>query len=130
MSVRPNSGFTLVEVLISIVILTVGMLAMATSSIVTSTQIRLADIETEQSFAVQHVVEQLRSIPFENITTRSESDARRLGSFDVWWTVESRNRYLKRATIFTKGPGYAPRSGWLPVVRDTFVTEIAAPFPD
>ena len=122
---RRNSGFTIVEVLIAIVILAVGMLALATTSIFATTQVRVADLKTEQSLAVHQMVEQLRSIPFDSVETRSEDAAEQVGSFEVWWTVALQNRFLAEVTLFTRGPGYINGTGWNPAVRDTFVVEIA-----
>lgn len=120
-----RAGFTIVEVLIAIVILAVGMLALATTSIFATTQVRVADLKTEQSLAVQQVVEQLRSIPYDDVVTRAENSAEQVGSFEVWWTVAPQNRFLSEVVLYTKGPGYVNGIGWNPAVRDTFVVEIA-----
>lgn len=120
-----RSGFTIVEVLIAIVILAVGMLALATTSIFATTQVRVADLKTEESIAVQQVVEQLRSVPYDDVVTRSENSAQQVGSFQVWWTVTPQNRFLSSVVVYTKGPGYINNVGWNPAVRDTFVVEIA-----
>lgn len=122
---RTRSGFTIVEVLIAIVILAVGMLALATTSIFATTQVRVADLKTEQSLAVQQMVEYLRSMPYDSLATRAEADAEAVGSFEVWWTVDPQNGFLSRVYLFTEGPGYQNGIGWNPAVRDTFVVEIA-----
>ena len=104
-----NGGFTIVEVLIAIVILAVGMLALATTSIFATTQVKVADLKTEQSLAVQQIVEMLRSRPYANLANRAEGSAENVGSYDVWWTVTPTTRFHSRVVLFTKGPGY--RSG-------------------
>ena len=133
MSTR-KEGFTIVEVLIALVILAVGMLALATTSIFATTQVRVADLKTEQSLAVQEIVEQMRSTSFGSIATRTEQSAVTAGSYAVWWTVTPVNSNLRRVTLFTRGPGYRNRgqggarnSGWTNAARDTFVVEIANP---
>lgn len=120
-----GAGFTIVEVLIAIVILAVGMLALATTSIFATTQVRVADLKTEQSLAVQQVIEQLRSVPFDALLARVETDAEQVGSFEVWWTLTPQTRFLTQVTLFTRGPGYRSGVGWQPAVLDTFVVEIA-----
>lgn len=120
-----TGGFTIVEVIIAIVILAVGMLALATTSIFATTQVKVADLKTEQSIAVQETVEMLRAIPFDSVRTRTEANARQVGSFDVWWTVSSPERYLRTIELYTRGPGYASGTGWVPEARDTFQVEIA-----
>jgi prepilin-type N-terminal cleavage/methylation domain-containing protein len=119
-----NSGFTIVEVMIAIVILAVGMLALATTSIFATTQVKVADLKTERSIAVQQMVEMLRAMPFDSIRTRSEANSIRAASFEVWWTITPTSRYLKTVTLFTKGPGYRSGTGWVPLSRDTFVAQI------
>ena len=120
-----RDGFTIVEVLIAIVILAVGMLALATTSIFATTQVKVADLRTEQSLAVQQVVEMLRAMPFANVVNRAEGSAEQVGSYDIWWTVATQGRFLKQVTLFTQGPGYEGGTGWVPEARDTFVVEIA-----
>lgn len=119
-----RGGFTIVEVMIAIVILAVGMLALATTSIFATTQVKVADLKTEQSLAVQEYIEMLRAMPFDSIRTRTEANAITSESYQVWWTVTTDSRYLKTVTLFTKGPGYRSGQGWVPLSRDTFVAQI------
>ena len=119
-----KGGFTIVEVMIAIVILAVGMLALATTSIFATTQVKVADLKTEQSLAVQQYIEMLRAMPFDSIRTRNEANSITAESFEVWWTVTPNSRYLKTVTLFTKGPGYRSGQGWVPLARDTFVAQI------
>lgn len=120
-----SGGFTIVEVLIAIVILAVGMLALATTSIFATTQVRVADLKTEQSLAVQQTIEMLRATPFNSLTSRIENDAIDTGTYQVWYTIgTTSNRFLRDVTLFTKGPGYRSGQGWVPLVRDTFAVQI------
>jgi prepilin-type N-terminal cleavage/methylation domain-containing protein len=118
-----RDGFTIVEVLIAIVILAVGMLALATTSIFATTQVKVADLKTEQSVAVQQTIESLRAMPFDSVRSRAEVNRDDLGTYDVWWTVTSTSRYLKNVLVFTLGPGYQSGS-WVPAQRDTFTVQI------
>lgn len=122
-----NEGFTIIEVLVAIVILAVGMLALATTSIFATTQVRVADLKTERSLAVQEVVERMLSSPFDEIQDRSETNAEQIGSFAVWWDEEPQSRFLTRVLIVSKGPGYQQGVGWIQEARDSFIVEIADP---
>ena len=123
-SERANGGFTIVEVLIAIVILAVGMLALATTSIVATTQVKIADLKTERSIAMQQAVERLRAMPFDSVRSRPQSSALQFGSYRVWWDETPQGRYLSTITVVTEGPGYRSGSGWTPAVRDTLVVDI------
>jgi len=125
-----EGGFTIVEVIIAIVILAVGMLALATTSIFATTQVKLADLKTEQSLAVQQAIEMLRATPFDSMDARAEVDAIDTGSYEVWWTLTPQSRFLQTVTVFTKGPGYEVGTGWAPESRDTFVVELTETMAD
>ena len=125
MSVRSKEGFTIVEVLIAIVILAVGMLALATTSIFATTQVKIADMKTERSLAVQEVVEQLRAGPWTSVTNLAFSNGTTAGSYRVWWRVTPINGNLRRVDVFTRGPGYISGQGWTSLDTDTFTVEIA-----
>lgn len=121
---RATGGFTIVEVLIAIVILAVGMLALATTSIVATTQVKIADLKTERSVAVQQALERLRSIPFDSIAPLDEANAMQFGSYRAWWTVTEQGRFMSTIRVITEGPGYRAGSGWAPAVVDTFAVDI------
>lgn len=120
-----QAGFTLVEVIIAIVILAVGLLAMATTSIYATTQVRVAGLKTEQSLAVQEVVERLRAMPYRDVDDVAEGSAQQIGSFELWWDVSMESQYLKRIEIYTSGPGYRNNGGWVQEAVDTFTVDIA-----
>ena len=112
MSVRSKEGFTIVEVLIAIVILAVGMLALATTSIFATTQVKVADLKTERSLAVQEVVEQLRAGPWSSVVANPLSNGTMAGSYNVWWSVRTISPHLREVEIKTRGPGYISGQGW------------------
>lgn len=118
---EPN-GFSLVEVIIAMLILTLGILAMASSTGYVFTRIRDSGRGTERVIARQQVIERLRALPYDSIKTRDESAADRIGAFKLWWAVEAPlATNMKKITVFSEGPGHVSGKGWQSAVRDTFV---------
>ena len=121
-----RAGFTLVEVLVALVVLTVGVLALAGATAVAVRQVILADVTTERAAALQSVVEMLRARPYDSLSAGSDT----VGTFRATWTVSSTQRSTV-LSIVTLGPGLESGSGGMPrladQVRDTFVYRIARP---
>jgi prepilin-type N-terminal cleavage/methylation domain-containing protein len=95
-----RGGFTLIEVMVALIILTVGVLGLAGTTVWVVRQSTLAELTTERAAAVQAVVEQLRASDYTTLVDGSDS----VGRFDVSWTVASANR-SKLVTVVTVGPG-------------------------
>jgi type IV pilus modification protein PilV len=121
---RPE-GFTVIEMLVALVVLSVGLLAMASVMGTLILQTRAADIRTERSFAVQQAAERLRAQSFSAIGDRAEADAVTVGSYDVWWTVADATSIKRQIEVFTKGPGYVPGNGFIEAKLDTFQITLA-----
>jgi len=121
-----RAGFTLIEVLVALVVLTVGVLALAGATAVAVRQVVLADVTTERAAALQSVIEGLRARPYDSLTAGSDT----VGTFSATWTVSSTKR-SKVLSIVTLGPGLESAYGGMPrlaaQVRDTFVYRIARP---
>jgi type IV pilus assembly protein PilV len=120
-----RGGFTVIELLVALVVLSVGLLAMASVMGTLILQTRAADIRTERSFAVQQAAERLRAQSFGSITDRAEADAWRVGSYDVWWVVAGGSSTKRQIAVYTKGPGYVPGDGFVEAHRDTFQITLA-----
>ncbi len=120
-----RGGFTIIEMLVALVVVSVGLLAMASVMGTLVLQTRAADIRTERSFAVQQTAERLRAQSFSAITDRAEADAVTVGSYDVWWRVASSTSNKRQMQVFTKGPGYVPGAGFIAAKRDTFQITLA-----
>jgi Tfp pilus assembly protein PilV len=121
-----REGFSLVEVIIAMLILTVGILAMAALSAFVTTQIRVAQVRGERVAAMQQQIEQIRATPFFELDAVSQADAATVGAFTVWWEVDLPNAALARIALYTEGPGFAG-GAWSVSVRDTFVFSISRP---
>lgn len=112
-----RGGFTVVEVIIAMMILTVGVLGLAGTTAFFVQQVTLADLMTERSTAFQTIVERLQSVPYDSVTTGSDS----VGVFAVTWSSVDNGSQNKTVTIITTGPGTRgapPRND--PQVIDTF----------
>lgn len=120
-----SEGFSLIELIVSLVIITVGMLALAATTGYLVVQVQVSELRTKRATAVQQVVEELRATPFTQITARSEAEARQVGEFRVWWDVAQPEYHLRRVTIHSVGPGYNAGSGWTQARRDSFRTSLA-----
>lgn len=120
-----QAGFTLVEVMVALIILTVGVLGLAGTTALAVRQVTLSDVQTERSAALQSAIEQLRTTPFANLTNGSGT----YGQFKAEWTIVTGNRSAL-ATIVTTGPGLSSGSGMPGLkasVADTFVYRIVRP---
>ena len=121
-----QGGFTIVEVLVAVVILAFGLLGMGGVTVVMIRQIEAADVATERSAALQSTIEQLRSLPYQNVVTGSDSS----GAFRVSWTVVTAPQW-KTIEIITLGPGLKTSEGGpamlAPSVPDTFTFSVVRP---
>jgi prepilin-type N-terminal cleavage/methylation domain-containing protein len=94
-------GFSMVEVIIAVVILSIGVLGLAGSTGHMVRQVTLADLQTERSVAFQMIVDRLQSLPYDSVTAGSDS----VGVFALRWRVTPDGPQSKMVRIFTLGPG-------------------------
>jgi Tfp pilus assembly protein PilV len=127
--IPPGNGFSLVELIIAMLVLTFGLLGMAATSGYMSLQIRMANLRTERMAAVQEVVEELRATPFDQITTRPQSEAVTVGSFRVWWIVRPQTQNLLHLDVASEGPGFLTGTGWINDAGDMLVISVARSVP-
>jgi prepilin-type N-terminal cleavage/methylation domain-containing protein len=118
-----NGGFSLVEVVIAIVILSFGLLAMAASTGYVASQLRSSSFDTQRNMARQQVIEQLRATVFNNVTT--QGTAQTVGRYSIRWNVSGTT--AKTVQIITSGPAYRARRGAQTTVTDTATITILRP---
>jgi prepilin-type N-terminal cleavage/methylation domain-containing protein len=120
-----QAGFTIVEVIVAIIILAVGLLGLAGTTVLTVRQTTLADVASDRSVALQSTIEQIRATPFDSVAAGSES----AGLYDVAWSVTDGGLW-KNVDIVTTGPGLSTSEG-LPAIDhsvvDTFSLRIISP---
>ena len=95
-----KGGFSLVELVIALIILTFGLLGMAGTTALVVRQTTLADVNTERAAALQTAVERVRSMPY----TSQAAGNMTVGHFTIAWTVSDSTTY-KAVRLITTGPG-------------------------
>jgi prepilin-type N-terminal cleavage/methylation domain-containing protein len=117
-----RAGFTLIEIIIAMVILTIGLLGLAGATGYMVRTVTLGDLMTERSAAFQSTIDRLQSLPYDNVTTGTDS----VGVYAVSWSSADDGPQSKLVTIVTLGPGVVPGAAHLqsPSVADTFVFRI------
>lgn len=120
-----RGGFSLVEIIVALLILSVGILAMGASTTYIFTQVRASQLRTERMTAVNDAAEVLRATPFPSLGTACEGQTFDSGRYLVECSVlPSGSPSLRILELVSTGPGY--RSMTMdPAVVDTFVISIA-----
>lgn len=122
-----RGGFSLVELVVAVLILSIGVLGLAGTTAVVIRQVTLADVNTERSAALQTVVEEIRATPYDNLNDGSRVE----GAFKVSWDVEDASGQTKSVQVVTTGPGLSAPGGSMPVVapavQDTFSFMVLRP---
>lgn len=103
----PNTargGFTLVEVIISLVILTVGLLAVATLSMTSIWQTRRGLDLTNSALAAAQVLDRVAVLPYDSVIVGNYVDTVSFGPIDyiVNWTVTDMTDSLSTGTGLIK----------------------------
>jgi len=122
---RARGGFSLVEVMVATMVLTVGLLAMAASTGYLSAQLRSTTFDTRRTAVKQQVVEQLRAMPWANLPTTATTYT--IGNYSIVAraTVSSNSAVVLLATT---GPAYRARQGSQTSVTDSMNVTIARQF--
>jgi Tfp pilus assembly protein PilV len=123
-TIKPG-GFSLVEVVIAIMVLSFGLLAMAAATGYVSAQLRSSVFDTQRNLARQRAVEQLRASVFANVVTNTTGQV--VGRYTVRWTVTNVSAMQRNVQVITVGPGYRPGSGARTTVTDTAAITIVSP---
>jgi len=125
--IENEHGFSIVELMVALVILTVGLLSMAATTGYVATQVRAGDLRTERAAALQQVIENLKATPFSSLSSVDEASAVTVGDFQFWWTV-NKNGFLADVEIYSKTARVIPGAqGHGALARDTFFFSIVMP---
>ena len=122
-----RSGFSLVELIVAIVILSVGVLSMAGTSTWVVRQITLSRLATERAVARQSAIESIQAGSFE----RAVGGSGTFGIFDVTWTVTANVGNFKTLQVVTVGLGKPEGAEGMTTlsseVADTFFLTLTSP---
>ena len=120
-----RDGFSLVEVIIATMVLSVGLLAMAASTGYVATHLKSTGYTTQRTQAKERIVEELRATTYTNLATNTT--ARAVGRFSMTWNV-STSGLAKRVQLYTSGPAYRGNSkGQRTTVVDTMTFVVLSP---
>ena len=117
------NGFTLVEIMIATMILTVGLLAMAASTGYISTNLRSSKFDTQRQHEKEMVIEKLRGSVYNTLAAGSQT----VDKFSFTWTVSAPNINSTRVQLITSGPGVRLGRGSKTTVVDTLYFDIMSP---
>jgi prepilin-type N-terminal cleavage/methylation domain-containing protein len=115
---RERSGFSLIEVVVAMMLLTVVMGALTVLAAKTSARARRADILAKRNYAMVQQINRYTAVPFDTLRFRLNNDA--LSARDTIWgdTVSGAVKYfLRRDTVTYVGTSATLTSA------DTFVVE-------
>lgn len=98
---RSEAGVSLVETVVAMVILTVGSLGMAGTTMHVVREVAVGKVTTERASATQSVLERVRALPFDSVSTGSQT----VGSFVVTWSIPEENVRTKLVRFVSVGPG-------------------------
>ncbi len=79
----PEAGVSIVEVLIALLVFTIGALAASQNTLSARQQTKAAEIMTEAAAAAHYQMETLRSLPLDSL----DSGADTVWGFPISWTV-------------------------------------------
>ena len=104
---RGSAGFSLVELIVAITVLSIGVLALAATTAAFALQVTLGDVKTERAAALQSVVEGIRAADYASVGSGSET----IGRYGVTWSVTDSTGRSKSVRVITDGPGLSQDSG-------------------
>jgi len=132
MNPRAREGFSIVELIIAMVILTAGLLAMASASGFSTLSVQMAASRTARSAAVASEIESVRAKAttvngFNAIASKAQSAADTIDGYAVWYEVAP-GKNSSTVTVHSLGRSYALRRGWQ-TVQENFVASVVKPSP-
>lgn len=119
------NGFSLVEVIVAMMVLTFGLLAMAASTGYVFNQLRSTAFDTQRQLARQQVVEQMRGMFWDSIPSTARTTT--VGRYTMTYQGTMVVNGIKRVRIITQGPAYRARRGARTTVSDTINVDVVRP---
>jgi prepilin-type N-terminal cleavage/methylation domain-containing protein len=122
---QPKDGFSLVEVIIAMLVLSFGLLTMAASTGYVYNQLRSTAFDTQRNLARQGAVEQIRGMFWDSIPTTARTMTR--GRYTIVYRATLPSTMVKRVTLITVGPGYRSGKAVRQTVADTASFQVVKP---
>ncbi len=101
-----RNGFSLIEVIIAMLILSVAVLAMGASTGFIFAQVRGAELRTERTMAMKQAAERMRAVPWTELPTECASLALEQGEYTVTCEFGTGLPRLARLQLISQGPAY------------------------
>jgi len=126
---RPRAGFSLIELVMSVIVLAFGVMGLATTTLFITRQLTMAEVTTARAAATHSVMERIRATPYALIGPGGDT----IGPMVVSWTVTATTPQTKTLDIVTIGPGRvsASQSQSAPMlsnsVADTLLYKVLKP---
>ncbi|MFQ5689515.1 MAG: prepilin-type N-terminal cleavage/methylation domain-containing protein [Gemmatimonadota bacterium] len=109
-----ETGFTIIEILVALTILSVAIMSLITASTLATRQMKMSKADTKVWMAVQSELETLTAQGYDNVTAGSAT----VQGYPMTWTVSGTDP--KKVTLIVQ------RKDWRQaVVPDTFVTYLS-----
>ena len=106
----------------ALVVLAFGVLGMASTTLLVTRELTLAEIKTVRTAAVHSVMERIRATPFDSIDAGADT----IGPVVVTWTSTSTSGQLKEVSIVSVGPGLVRGAGQQGLMLSDGVTDTIA----
>ena len=98
---RAEAGFSLIELVMSVIVLAFGVVGLATTTLFITRQLTLAEVTTARVTAIQSVMERVRTTPYDSICEGTDT----MGAIVVSWAETAHMAQTKAVRIVTMGPG-------------------------
>ena len=98
---RADGGFSLVELVMSLIVLSFGVVGLASTTLSITRQLTLAEVTTARVTAIQSVMERIRATPYDSLDVGGDT----IGAMVVSWAVTSNTPQDKVVRIVAVGPG-------------------------
>ena len=124
----PQSGFSLVELIVALVMLSAGILSMGASTGYIMNQIRLSELRSERMAAVRQAAEIIRGTTWSSVGQLCADSTFQLEQYVVSCRVTTPATTLHRVELVSAGPGYEG-GRFVQGVVETFAISLAQPIP-
>ena len=102
-----RGGFSLVEVVVSMVVLTYGLLGMAGTTMYYVREVAIADLATKRTVAARSTLERARALPFDTVGVGVDT----VGGYELGWSATKTSPRTKLIRVIVTGPGVVSSPG-------------------